>query len=231
MTLKGVLFDFSGTLLRVEPAAEWLRAVLEEADIGLPEEECAELAHRLESAGALPGGAPPRSVPARLRPLWEERDISARAHRAAFTGLARQVPLPREELYDALYERHMRPVAWRPYPDAAWVLQTLRQQEVPVVVLSNIGWDLRHVFRAHGLAPYVHDYVLSCEHGARKPDPRLFRAGCAALDLAPEEVLMVGDDDRADGGAAEIGCAVRLVPHLPADARPDGLLPVLELVG
>jgi hypothetical protein len=31
MTFKGVLFDFSGTLFRIESAASWLRAALAEA--------------------------------------------------------------------------------------------------------------------------------------------------------------------------------------------------------
>ncbi|HWM39993.1 MAG TPA: HAD family hydrolase [Streptomyces sp.] len=231
MTAKGVLFDFSGTLLRVEPALRWLRAALEEAGIGMPPEESEELAQRLETAGALPGGHAPRSVPEALRAVCDERDLSAQQHRTAYTGLARQVPLPHPGLYDALYERHMRPEAWQPYPDTAEVLSTLREREVPVAVVSNIGWDLRPVFREHGLAPYVRDYVLSYEHGVRKPDPRIFHAGCTALGLAPEDVLMVGDDEQADAGAAGIGCAVHLVRHLPAGARPDGLLPVLTLAG
>jgi hypothetical protein len=41
---------------------------------------------------------------------------------------------------------------------------------------------------------------------------------------------MVGDDRRADGGAAAIGCAVHFVDHLPVDLRPDGLRPVLALL-
>jgi hypothetical protein len=41
---------------------------------------------------------------------------------------------------------------------------------------------------------------------------------------------MVGDDRRADGGAAALGCAVHFVEHLPVERRPDGLRPVLELL-
>ncbi|WP_181765195.1 HAD family hydrolase [Streptomyces albidus (ex Kaewkla and Franco 2022)] len=231
MTAKGVLFDFSGTLLRVEPTLRWLRAAMAETGIAVPAEESAALAHRLESAGAQPGGASPQSVPQELRLLWEQRDEDAAKHRAAFTGLARQVPLPHSDLYDALYERSRKPDAWQPYPDTAEVLSTLAQRGVPVAVVSNIGWDLRPVFREHGLAPYVRDYVLSYEHGVQKPDPRLFLAGCAALGLAPQDVLMVGDEERADSGAAEIGCAVHLVRHLPPGERPDGLRPVLALAG
>lgn len=231
MTIKGALFDFSGTLFRVEPTDAWLRAVLDASGTAVPEEDLQRYARLLEEAGALPGGAPPQVVPPHLAGVWESRDRTAEDHRAAYTGLARQVPLPRPELYDALYDRHMRPVAWRPYPDAAEVLRELRRRGVRIAVVSNIGWDLRPVFRAHGLDEFVDAYALSYEHGAQKPDPRLFRVACEALGVAPADAVMVGDDRRADAGAARLGCQVRLVDHLPVERRPDGLRPVLDLAG
>ena len=72
--------------------------------------------------------------------------------------------------------------------------------------------------------------MLSYEHGVQKPDIRLFRAACEALGQDPADALMVGDDRRADGGAADLGCAVHFVDHLPVEDRPAGLLPVLGLV-
>ncbi|SEB83550.1 Haloacid dehalogenase superfamily, subfamily IA, variant 2 with 3rd motif like haloacid dehalogenase/haloacid dehalogenase superfamily, subfamily IA, variant 3 with third motif having DD or ED/haloacid dehalogenase superfamily, subfamily IA, variant 1 with third motif having Dx(3-4)D or Dx(3-4)E [Streptomyces sp. TLI_105] len=96
--------------------------------------------------------------------------------------------------------------------------------------MSNIGWDLRPVFRAHGLDTLVDGYVLSYEVGARKPDPAIFRAACALLGLPPAEVLMVGDSRPADGGARALGCPVHFVDPLPADLRPSALAPVLERV-
>jgi len=229
--MSAVLFDFSGTLFRIESTESWLRAVLAEHGLDLPEPEFAETARALEVAGALPGGASPRRLPEELAAVWGIRDESAELHRAAYTGLARQVPLPDPALYDALYERHMAPAAWAPYPDAVEVLGALRERGISVGVISNIGWDLRPVFRAHGLDAYVDAYVLSYEHGIQKPDPRLFKVACDALAVAPQDVLMVGDDRRADGGAADLGCAVHFVDHLPVSERPDGLRPVLDLAG
>ncbi|MDJ0463738.1 HAD-IA family hydrolase [Streptomyces sp. H27-C3] len=228
--MKAVLFDFSGTLLRIEPTGAWLRAAIDELGLDVPPEAFTRYARQLEAAGALPGGASPLRVPPHLADLWATRDESTERHRAAYTGLARQVELPDARLYDALYDRHMSPDAWRPYPDTAEVLGELRRRGIGVAVVSNIGWDLRPVFRAHGLDARVDAYVLSYEHGIQKPDPRLFAAACEALGHDPLEVLMVGDDRHADGGAAELGCAVRFVDHGPADERPAGLRPVLDLV-
>ncbi|MFD3455577.1 HAD family hydrolase [Streptomyces sp. NPDC058691] len=231
MSIKGFMFDFSGTLLRVEPTESWLRAVVSERGIPLGEGELTAYAERLERVGALPGGIAPERVPDHLAEVWGERDLSADHHRAAYTGLAREAGLPWDGIHDALYERHMRPEAWAPYPDTAQVLRELRRRGVPVAVVSNIGWDLRPVFRAHGLDGLVDVFVLSYEHGVQKPDPRLFETACEALGLPPERVAMVGDDRRADGGAAALGCTVHLVDHLPVERRPAGLLPVLELTG
>ncbi|BBJ45737.1 hydrolase [Streptomyces antimycoticus] len=230
MTVKGALFDFSGTLFRIESTESWLRTALERSGTPAPDEEVVRYARDLEDAGALPGGAPPLTVPPHLEEVWAVRDRSAELHRAAFTGMAREVPLPRPELYDALYDRHMEPAAWRPYPDAPEVLGELRRRGVRIAVVSNIGWDLRPVFRAHGLDPLVDAYVLSYEHGVQKPDPRLFRAACDALGVDPRDAVMVGDDRRADAGAAALGCRVHLVDHLPVDRRPDALRAVLGLL-
>ncbi|MFB0614934.1 HAD family hydrolase [Streptomyces sp. AGS-58] len=227
--MSAVLFDFSGTLFRVEPAESWLRAVLAESGRVLPGPQLARTARALEAAGALPGGAPPVEVPADLADVWAARDRSAELHRAAYTGLSRRVPLPDPELHDALYERHMSPAAWSPYPDAAKVLRTLRERGTGVGIVSNIGWDPRPVFREHGLDTYVDAYVLSYEHGVQKPDPRLFSVACEALGADPRQVLMVGDNRVADGGATALGCRVHFVDHLPVAQRPDALLRVLDL--
>ncbi|NEC64335.1 HAD-IA family hydrolase [Streptomyces sp. SID9727] len=223
MPIKGALFDFSGTLFRIEPVRSWLAATLAERGVRVDEAAFERYAAELEAFGALPGGPNPKRMPEDLVDGWAHRDESAELHRAVYTGLARQVALPDPGLYDALYDRHLSPDAWQPYPDAAEVLAGLRAAGVRIGVVSNIGWDLRPMFRAHGLDRYVDAYVLSFEHGVQKPDARLFHTACTLLGRDPADVVMVGDDRRADGGAAALGCEVRFVRHLPVDERPDGL--------
>ncbi|WP_406492152.1 HAD-IA family hydrolase [Streptomyces sp. NBC_00846] len=223
MQIKGVLFDFSGTLFRIESVQSWLRAALAEREVAVSEADFERYARGLEAAGALPGGPLPRHVPDRLAEVWATRDESMDLHREAYTGLARQVSLPDPGLYDALYERHRSPAAWLPYPDAAEVLGALRDSGIRIGVVSNIGWDLRPVFRAHGLDTLIDAYVLSYQHGVQKPDTRLFHTACTLLGQDPAGVVMVGDDRHADGGAAALGCDVRFVHHLPVEQRPDGL--------
>lgn len=232
MTIKAVLFDFSGTLLRAESTESWLRGALASVELSLPEEEVGRLVAALERVGAQPGGRSGTSaaVPPELAGLWAVRDESTVAHRAVYLALAGLVDLPGTGLAEALYARHMLPQAWLVYPDAHAVLAGLRQRGVAVGVVSNIGWDLRPVLRAHGLDALVDTYALSFEHGVRKPDARLFAAACATLGVAGPDTLMVGDERVADGGAAALGCALRFVEHLPPASRPAGLRPVLDLV-
>ncbi|MER7772846.1 HAD-IA family hydrolase [Kitasatospora sp. NPDC096140] len=224
---KGVMFDFSGTLFRVVSTAEWLTAHTAAAGPGLPAREQAELVARLEEFGALPGGVPPRRIPGGIQEAWDTRDLTPELHRTAYTALTRAAEPPAGLDVDALYESHMAPESWRPYPDAGPVLRELRRRGVPVAVVSNIGWDLRPVFRAHGLDDLVDTYVLSYEIGAQKPDPVIFETACARLGLAPADVLMVGDDRVCDGGATALGCGFHAVDHLPVDRRPDALAPLV----
>lgn len=53
MMIKCVLFDFSGTLFRVESTGSWLRAVLTESEVTLSEAELTRKAADLEAVGAL----------------------------------------------------------------------------------------------------------------------------------------------------------------------------------
>ncbi|MFD4047734.1 hypothetical protein ACFWSF_19350 [Streptomyces sp. NPDC058611] len=108
--IKGVMFDFSGTLLRIESTKEWLGAVLAAADLHLADDEFSYRVQRLTEYGALPGGPAPLHVPAHLEALWNERDLSADQHRAVYTALTQEAGLP--ELAQALYDRHMTPAAW-----------------------------------------------------------------------------------------------------------------------
>ncbi|WP_037605175.1 HAD family hydrolase [Streptacidiphilus rugosus] len=227
--IKAVMFDFSGTLFRIEPVGEWWQATVDALGLDVPEAEAAACVDRLSALGALPG-SPYGVVPQELAGLWRERDLDMVRHRAAYTGLTRAAELPDPRLVDALYERHLAPAAWRPYPDTAATLAELRRRGLPVAVVSNIGWDLRPVFRHHGVDELVDAYVLSFEQGVQKPDAAIFETACRELGHHPSDVLMVGDDLTADAGATALGCAFHPVDHRPVDERPAGLTPLLDLL-
>jgi putative hydrolase of the HAD superfamily len=217
-----VLFDFSGTLLTAEPRERWVAAVCPDLTVA----EGARLAEELDRAGR-PGGPEPVALPQELETAYRARDISTDHHRAVYEALLSTVVDP--GLARRFYERSILPDGWVPYPDALPVLSELRARGVPVAVVSNVGFDLRAVFAGHGLAELVTTFVLSCDIGVMKPDWAIYRTALSALDLEPQQALMVGDDFRSDGAAVGFGICTLLLPYSPAGAD-HGLEAVLRLV-
>jgi HAD superfamily hydrolase (TIGR01549 family) len=223
-----VLFDFHGTLAQVEDAVTWVRAAAAECGTALDVAHATILADRLVTAGRA-GGPLPARVPPHLIEVWAARDLYEYAHRAAFTGLAETVDTPIEGLAEALYERILSPRGWRAYADAAATMAALKAAGKRIGIVSNIGFDIRPMFEAYGLADYVDAYVLSYEIGRVKPDPAIFEYACAKLQVDPENALMVGDTP-ADAAAVAIGCAAYLVPAAGPGVA-NGLAAVRLLAG
>lgn len=223
--VRAVLFDVAGTLAMPEDRDAWLAAAADAAGITL-DGDAAALAIRLEGAGR-PGGPYPASVPEPLREAYAARDRDPRAHRAAYTGLLSTVAEPR--LATALYERILDPDGWIVYADSVRVLRALRERGVRVAAVSNVGYDLRPVLRAHGLLELFDAVVFSFEAGSIKPEPAIFLGACEALGVEPAAALMVGDHAAADGGAADAGIRTLLLPMSPAGTT-HGLAAVLALV-
>ncbi|TCO58027.1 HAD family hydrolase [Actinocrispum wychmicini] len=216
MSISGVLFDFSGTLFRLEPDLTGLVSLAGEPMGG---EAQAEVMRRLTAPVGEPGG-----LPERMRGDWDRRDLDPVLHRQLYTEVLRGSGVGNPEY---LYDGMLTAAAWLPYPDTVDALKSLADKEIPVAVISNIAWDIRPVFHHTGAAEFVDEFVLSYVEGAIKPDPRLFSVACERIGVAPKDVLMIGDSKEADGGAARIGCAVAIVDPLPVDQRPTGLLEVL----
>ena len=214
--VRAVLFDFSNTLFHMVDARTWLGRVAaatgRDLDLDAVLADVAAAADRPDVVAAQHG-----------------RDLSDAAHRDAMHAWFSRVPaLVGAE--DAAVDVLRAPDAWVPYADTAEVLETLAARDVPVGVVSDIGWDIRVHARHAGLEHLVGSWTLSCELGVEKPDPAVFRAACASLGADPRATLMVGDNPARDGGAVGVGCRVLV---LPAEHRlgERGLRAVLDLVG
>ena len=133
-------------------------------------------------------------------------------------------------LGDAVNADMHDPTAWVPYSRSADTLHTLDQHGLAVGIVSNTGWDVRTVFAAHSMIAPVKSFTLSCEARVVKPDSEIFSLACESLDLAPQDVVMVGDDPRADSGAVAAGIRTLLLPPLPVHAD-NGIAAVIDLVG
>lgn len=217
--VEAVLFDFANTLFRMPPTEEYLGRIW--AKVGRDPEtlDAAAVAEQVHAAGRL----------AHVAAAQHLRDTSAEKHRAATELWFAEVPAfagIESVAYDAVLDLE----SWYPYDDTKTVLRTLSERGVPVGIVSDIPFDLRENFAAHGLAEYVGAYSLSYELGVEKPDPRMFLKPCADLGADPRRTLMVGDNPARDGGAVACNLRVLLLPAEPKTGE-RGLDAVLRLVG
>ncbi|MFG3259221.1 HAD family hydrolase [Streptomyces sp. NPDC048172] len=89
------------------------------------------------------------------------------------------------------------------FPDAGPMLETLTSSYRLGVVSNSSLQHQRHKLGRIGLLGYFGEaLVCSEEHGAAKPEPSIFHAGCALLDLPPHEVAYVGDRHTVDAVGA-----------------------------
>lgn len=214
-----VLFDFGSTLFAHDdlpttiaaaarrrghtPSAADVRRVAEEVSVAaMSPEELAGFPRDLDAA------------------VWEARW-------KVLYGIADELG---EGVGETVYALMHDPWEWQPYASTVDVLRALHRSGTPVGVISNTGWDVRGPFAVRGIETAVRSFTLSCELGAAKPAPAIFEAACASLGCPVSQVLMVGDDARADAGAVLHGLRTLLLPTAPPGAD-NGLDVVLGVVG
>ncbi len=120
------------------------------------------------------------------------------------------------------------------YEDALPVLDELRRHDLKIGLISNGQRDLDEFATHHALR--VDAIVGSKAHGRVKPHASIFIAALRALDVASDEVAMVGDSYEDDiEGARALGIRAILLDRdgLRPDAedRIDTLLALPALLG
>lgn len=110
-------------------------------------------------------------------------------------------PLPYEiacELYDTFATARR----WRVLPGVRETFMHLRSTGLPLAVVSNFDGRLVPLLAELELGPFA-AVVTSAQVGRAKPDPASLLAACAALGVAPQQVLHLGDSEREDGGMCD----------------------------
>jgi HAD superfamily hydrolase (TIGR01493 family) len=215
--LRGVLFDWRGTLVADPPDEWWVGKAIER--LGGDTDDAASLVDALHAASRN------HEVAHALR----SADCSASGHRQATMLWFRTAGLD-DDLAAVLYDLDLEAENHPFFPDVADTLHALHGSGVATAVVSDIHLDLRPEFAAAGLGGLIDSFVLSCEHGVQKPDPEIFRIAVRSLALDPDELLMVGDRASHDGGAVALGITTLLLPSLSTATEPRGLAMVLGLV-
>jgi putative hydrolase of the HAD superfamily len=141
-------------------------------------------------------------------------------------------PLLAEKAFEVFFAERQRVTL---FDDAQPSLQWLSAR-FPLVSVSNGNADLELI----GLAPFFRAAISAREFGVGKPDARIFHAAAGALELAPQDMLHVGDDATLDAlGALNAGMqavwmnrAEHAWPHeAHAQATVASLSQLCELLG
>lgn len=94
----------------------------------------------------------------------------------------------------------------RPYPEAANVLETIRDAGFRIGVLSNFSLaSLDHSLVMVGLRKYVDRTFAATVIGYSKPDRRAYLTAARCLVTSPNECLMIDDERPNCAGALEAG--------------------------
>ncbi|MGE0710413.1 MAG: HAD family hydrolase [Planctomycetota bacterium] len=121
-----------------------------------------------------------------------------------------------EETFAAGYFRDRRPVdkagfqaalraGYRWLPGIEPLLAELRAAGAPMHVLSNYPPWYRLIEEELGLSRYLPWSFVSCETGARKPEPAAYLGAAARLGVAPADCLLVDDRQANVAGALAVG--------------------------
>ncbi len=110
------------------------------------------------------------------------------------------------QLFLRYYEEHLY-VQSRVYPDAARVLRILREKGLRVGCVTNKSSRFAiPVLERAGLSGFLELTLCADRNEDRKPSPALLLETCRRLQLAPSEMLYVGDAHTDVIAARAAGC-------------------------
>ncbi|EKE77101.1 phosphoglycolate phosphatase [Gallaecimonas xiamenensis] len=109
-------------------------------------------------------------------------------------------------LFEAAYQSHLA-VASRPYDGALAVLTELGRRGFALALVTNKASRFAiPLVRDLGLEPHFEHILCGDSLAAKKPDPLPLTWLCQRFDLAPAELLMVGDSKNDIQAAQAAGC-------------------------
>jgi putative hydrolase of the HAD superfamily len=197
--IEAVLFDAVGTLIAPrQPVAGTYQAIGRRRGFSLSKEQIAtrfrQAFARQETADAASGDW--RTSEDRERRRWREIVFEV------FDGAG--AAEDREALFDDLWNFFAAPSNWRVFEDVEPTLASLGERGVAVKIASNFDVRLERIARELPPLGGCQHLFISSQVGFRKPGRSFFRAVEASLGIAPDRLLLVGDDrvNDVDGARA-----------------------------
>jgi putative hydrolase of the HAD superfamily len=201
MAIQAVSFDAAGTLIKTaKPVGESYATIAQRYGMRVtPAELSARFRACFERSPPLAFPGAPTVAICQL-----ERDWWKRLVREVFSPFGRFEDFP--AYFDELFAHFSRADSWKLYPEAGETLQALHRRGLKLMVVSNFDSRLLGILEGLGVASSFADIFVSSAVGYAKPDRRIFDFVLGAQQLAPEDVVHVGDSIANDlGGAANAG--------------------------
>lgn len=90
------------------------------------------------------------------------------------------------------------------YPEVQETLEKLKTKKIKLAIISNWQRGLKIFCLELGILDYFNDLFVSTELGCQKPDPGIFKTAHEKLQVAPDNILHVGDSliDDIQGGSS-----------------------------
>jgi putative hydrolase of the HAD superfamily len=241
--MKAILFDLDDTLIPERPALVAAYAAVAQRVWGESSDERTMLLHETARAVWLAGR--PTAYAKRLHfSLGEALYGEFVAEDPEADALRAFVPVLHEQAFEAVLPPEARGTSpelvalWRTarmaaltrYPETLAVLKHWSAR-LPLGLVTNGASRLQHAkLAATALERFFDVVVVSEEVGVGKPDPAPFNAALHALDLAPDQVVMVGNDvDRDIAGARNAHIRPIHVDRAARSATPDAVADLTQL--
>lgn len=95
--------------------------------------------------------------------------------------------------YQEIYEKN-----WKTFDDAEEVLDELKAKYKLAIVSNGNSMQQRKKIRLTGLDKYFTNIFISSEVGYVKPQKEIFLKACEAINVKPENTVMIGDKYKVD---------------------------------
>lgn len=209
MTIKAILLDVGGTLIKVTPSVGHIYSQVAKR-------------HGLR--------VPTQKLNERFETAWKRRQSTPKNYtRQWWRGVVYDVfgpdssPLG-QRFFNDVYNSFLNASAWKVFPDVIPFLKAISSKKVPIYVASNWDYRLPRILRNVGLHSYFSKLYVSCYLKTSKPDPAFFQKILSDLKLPASHVVHIGDEKQNDVIAPR--CLGIRAFHVRSNGR--GLLSVLK---
>lgn len=155
---------------------------------------------RSQSPPAFPG-VPPDQIPQQEFQWWEAIARSTFAQAGVLDQFSDW-----SDFFTQLYLYFATDKPWFVYPDVLPALQTWRQQDINLGIISNFDTRLYRVLAHLQLAEFFSSLTISSIVGTAKPDRQIFLAALQNYDCTIKQAWHIGDSQKEDyEGAKAVG--------------------------